>query len=97
MTLAEDHWFVLRNEQQIGPIRFDQLQELARREILHPSDLIWGPGRETWTTAKDIPALFKHTSVASNSAIEPPRFRKPLSILRRCQNSHGFRRRYPRV
>ena len=72
MTLAEDHWFVLRNEQQIGPIRFDQLQELARREILHPSDLIWGPGRETWTTAKDIPALFKHTSVASNSAIEPP-------------------------
>ncbi|MFN3656925.1 MAG: GYF domain-containing protein [Pseudolabrys sp.] len=75
MAPSEDTWYVLRNETQIGPVRFNQLQELARRKVLHESDLIKGPGLQDWVTAEDVPALFPEyifKAAASKDAIEPP-------------------------
>ena len=58
MMTSDFEWYVLRNGQQVGPMRFDQLQELAKQRIFLPTDLYWRNGLENWIAADEMPAHF---------------------------------------
>ena len=68
MTSPEDHWFVRREQRQVGPLSLEQLQELARRGVLQASDLIRKPDSETWVAAQEVPALLGPIAVGSIGA-----------------------------
>ena len=53
-----DNWFVSKNDQQFGPITFDQLRTYARDGLVTGADLIWRAGAQAWMRARDIQGLF---------------------------------------
>lgn len=71
MTASESNWFVRREQRQVGPLTFEQLEELARRGDLQPSDLIGNPARKTWIAAQRIPTLLSLISAAPKGAVAP--------------------------
>ena len=73
MTASESNWFVRREQRQVGPLTFEQLEELARRGDLQPSDLIGNPARKTWIAAQRIPTLLSLISAAPKGAVAPDR------------------------
>lgn len=83
--MASDQWFVGRNGQQLGPYRFEALRELAARQKLQPSDLVWTEGMPDWKRADAVEALplssasaeptaaASHPQAASSAANAPQR------------------------
>jgi uncharacterized RDD family membrane protein YckC len=53
-----NQWFYARNNQQAGPITWEQLQQLAATGAVAGSDLIWTQGMSTWLPAATVPGLF---------------------------------------
>lgn len=92
MSSSERQWYVWRNQQQVGPMGFNQLQELARRKILHSSDWVWNPDTEDWVLATHVPELFWFPELQAtkstvpqrppplpNASLKPPSLPKKLS------------------
>lgn len=66
--MAEE-WFFSQNGQQMGPVEFGQLQQIAMNRQLQPSDLVWKQGMPNWAPAQTIPGIFQ---VAAPPPPPPP-------------------------
>lgn len=51
-------WYYARNGQQVGPLTFEQLRQLAGNGQLQKQDLVWSEGMTNWVTAETIEGLF---------------------------------------
>ena len=61
-------WFYTTNKQQMGPVTWDELRELAEVGILKPHDLIWTEGMEEWVKGINQSGLFAEGPAESVSA-----------------------------
>jgi len=71
-----DRWFVSKNDQQFGPVTFDQLRAYARDGSVTRSDLIKRAGAQAWTRARDIRELFPFPPPVPTA----PAIRRPAEI-----------------
>src|SRR6516162_1973433 len=51
-------WFYTTNKQQMGPVSWKELLELAEVGILKPHDLVWAEGMDDWVKAINQKGLF---------------------------------------
>lgn len=51
-------WYYTTNKQQMGPVTWDELRELAESGILKPHDLVWSDGMNEWVKAVQQKGLF---------------------------------------
>jgi GYF domain 2 len=51
-------WFYTTNKQQMGPVTWNELRELAEVGILKPHDLVWSDGMDEWVKAINQSGLF---------------------------------------
>src|SRR5262249_48358254 len=52
-----DQWYVARGKVKKGPFSRAQLQTLARKGVLRPSDMLWRQGTQKWLAAHELPGL----------------------------------------
>jgi GYF domain 2 len=51
-------WYYTTNQQQMGPVSWQELRELAESGILKPHDLVWSDGMADWVKAIHQTGLF---------------------------------------
>jgi hypothetical protein len=51
-------WYYTTNKQQMGPVSWDELRQLASRGLLKPNDLVWSEGMGEWAKAVRQSGLF---------------------------------------
>jgi TM2 domain-containing membrane protein YozV len=68
--MSEGQWYYTQQGQQVGPISFYQLQQMANTGTLQPSDYVWTEGQGDWKPASQIAGLFSGSS--SGSFTPPP-------------------------
>src|SRR5947208_1159100 len=51
-------WFYTTNKQQMGPVSWTELRELAEVGILKPHDMVWSDGMDEWVKAINQQGLF---------------------------------------
>ncbi len=76
-------WYYTTNKQQMGPVSWNELRELADTGILDPNDLVWADGMAEWVKASNQQGLFAEVveeeepapSKKESSVISPPRRR----------------------
>lgn len=51
-------WYYTTNKQQMGPVTWDELRELAEVGILKPHDMVWADGMDEWVKAINQSGLF---------------------------------------
>ena len=54
----EDHWYVVIRDQEFGPLRFDQLAQLAKQRRLQKTNWVWKSGFDSWISAGEVSGLF---------------------------------------
>ena len=54
---SESGWYYDRQGQEVGPVTWSRLWELARKGRVGPRDLVFGPGLEDWSPAETVPGL----------------------------------------
>lgn len=57
-------WHYSRNGQKHGPVSSPELQNLARKGLLTPEDLVWKEGMESWQKAGRLKGLFPAVATA---------------------------------
>ena len=55
---SDDQWYVLKNEQKYGPVKFGDLANFAKQKLLLENDWVWRYGLEQWIVARDVSGLF---------------------------------------
>jgi hypothetical protein len=61
-------WYYTTNQQQMGPVSWDELRELADVGILKPHDMVWSDGMDEWVKAINQNGLFAESDAAAASA-----------------------------
>ena len=51
-------WFYMKNQQQVGPMRWEDLMAAARDGRLLPGDAVWAEGMPQWQLAGTVTGLF---------------------------------------
>jgi hypothetical protein len=70
-------WYYTTNKQQMGPVSWDELQQLATQGLLRPNDLVWTDGMPEWVKATAQAGLFAQPAALAAGAsrvelVEPP-------------------------
>jgi hypothetical protein len=65
-------WYYTTNKQQMGPVSWEELRQLAGKALLKPEDLVWTEGMGEWTKAARQQGLFQETP-APAEAVRAPR------------------------
>lgn len=70
----EAQWFYACGGVQSGPTEFAKLIELAGAGRIRGDDLVWSPGMDNWTPARQVPGLITDLNTNWNSiaATSPP-------------------------
>ena len=55
-------WYYAHDKQRHGPVSWEQLQQLAAKGDLQPTDMLWQKGTLKWQAAGCFPRLFLQTS-----------------------------------
>ncbi|GEM_PF-4769329 len=55
-------WYYTTNNQQMGPVSWDELRQLASTGLLHPNDMVWKEGMVDWLKANKTDGLFSERS-----------------------------------
>jgi hypothetical protein len=50
-------WYYAKNNQQLGPVQFGELQAMAVQGQLTPGDLIWTEGMAQWQAASQVQGI----------------------------------------
>jgi len=64
--MSEPSWYYAQNEEQHGPVTFEQLQELVESGQVSANDLVWNPDMPDWKPAGSVKGL------APEGAVQPP-------------------------
>ena len=67
-------WYYTTNNQQMGPVSWDELRQLASTGLLHPNDMVWKEGMGDWLKANKKDGLFS-ASPARGDVDDLPRRR----------------------
>lgn len=59
-------WYYASGGNQVGPISFAELRQLASRGALQHNDPVWGQGMSAWTEAASVSGLFAKENVNIN-------------------------------
>ena len=51
-------WYYTTNNQQMGPVSWDELRQLASTGLLRPDDMVWKEGMADWHKASRTDGLF---------------------------------------
>jgi hypothetical protein len=51
-------WYYTTNNQQMGPVSWDELRQLASTGLLQPGDMVWKEGMVDWIKASRTEGLF---------------------------------------
>jgi hypothetical protein len=101
-SVAERGWYVVKNDQQIGPIAEATLREFIQGQTIQPTDLIWRRGLQTWIVAKQLfefaeeddlglkpPPLPKQWSAVSlaGEGLLPPPLPRDFAVSHRSQDT----------
>lgn len=62
-------WYYTTNKQQMGPVSWDELKQLADRGLLKPHDMVWTDGMAEWVKAIRQNGLF---TAESGGTTAPP-------------------------
>src|SRR5262245_34615342 len=70
-------WYYTTNNQQMGPVSWDELRQLASSGLLHPTDMVWKEGMADWVKATRTDGLFSERAAPRRveSADDEPRRR----------------------
>src|SRR4051812_46401814 len=71
-------WYYTTNKQQMGPVSWDELRQLASSGLLKPGDMVWTDGMAEWVKASRQDGLFPDAEAVTTSRREtlpPPRRR----------------------
>jgi hypothetical protein len=68
-------WYYTTNKQQMGPVSWAELRELAEVGILKPHDMVWSEGMDEWVKAINQSGLFADGEQAVTA--EPKAKKKP--------------------
>src|SRR6266498_2716786 len=63
-------WYYTTNKQQMGPVSWNELRELAEVGILKPHDMVWCDGMDEWVKAINQSGLFADSG--ADEAIAAP-------------------------
>src|SRR5262249_18517438 len=75
-------WFYTTNKQQMGPVSWKELLELAEVGILKPHDLVWTEGMNDWVKAINQKGLFADRRAEQGvSAGKSPSYPQPKPPL----------------
>ena len=55
---GEDRWYVFKNEQKYGPLRYSDLAQFVQEKAVLEDDWVWKPGLASWIAAADVSGLF---------------------------------------
>ncbi len=72
-----DTWYYVRDKKKLGPIAWDQLQQLARTGQLAPADMVLKNGSTKWQAARDVSGLVPATPVTATPVPATPVPTKP--------------------
>jgi hypothetical protein len=56
-AIGASEWYYAVNQEQKGPISFDQLKALAQAGVVTASSLVWQEGMAEWTPAQSVPGI----------------------------------------
>jgi GYF domain 2 len=83
-------WYYTTNKQQMGPVSWDELRQLASSGLLRPADMVWTDGMPEWVKASRQDGLFAGAEGGTaKPEREPPRRR---SRRREDDDEDGDRR-----
>jgi hypothetical protein len=71
-----EQWYYTANGQQMGPVSYPDLQQMAADGRLHPGDLVWTEGMHQWAPANTTRGLFASRGdapAADSDRPAPPR------------------------
>lgn len=87
-------WYYTTNRQQMGPVSWDELRELAEVGILKPHDMVWSDGMDEWAKAINQSGLFGHEDGGSEATTQYKPAKPPPARRRRDdddENDDGIR------
>ena len=68
--MSEEHlWHYIANEEQVGPVNGEQLQQLVAAGEIQAATQVWTEALEEWTTADQIEGLFPEPVATSGSRL----------------------------
>ncbi len=67
-----DTWHYVQNGLTLGPISWEQLQQLVAAGAVAPNDLVWQDGMAAWAPAATIPGLVGVTPPQPDYGFPPP-------------------------
>lgn len=74
-------WFYVCNDQQIGPVAQEQLQQLISAGTIAPNTTVWTEGMPQWTPADQVPGLLQPGVIPNFQAmVAPPPSSRPTSV-----------------
>lgn len=69
-------WFYTTNKQQMGPVSWDELRQLANNGMLKSNDMIWSEGMDEWIKAFKQKGLFSDDHDNASDDDDVPRSMK---------------------
>jgi TM2 domain-containing membrane protein YozV len=73
MNPGERDWFYVGHYGQLGPLTFEQVEELARDGVITADTYVWSTGMDDWRPAGDVKDLQHRVQTVVNAS-EPPLF-----------------------
>ena len=55
--MSDETWYAARNDEQVGPLAFEALQQMVQSQELQRDDMVWQIGTPSWVPAAQVPAL----------------------------------------
>lgn len=67
--MSNAQWFYSdAQQQQLGPVTFEQIQQLAASGQIQPTTLIWNEGMPNWTAASQVNGVYNPAAVPAAAA-----------------------------
>ena len=70
-------WYYTTNKQQMGPVTWSELRELAGVGILKPHDQVWSEGMAEWVKAINQQGLFADGEEGASSSAKKASYKAP--------------------
>lgn len=65
-------WYYVGHYGQLGPLTFEQIEELARDGVIGPETFVWKPGLGDWRPAQQVAELRAAVSPTRTEFMPPP-------------------------
>lgn len=79
-------WYYTTNKEQMGPVSWDELRELAEAGILKAHDMVWAEGMAEWVKAIHQRGLFADEGIEDASAKKKSKAQPPPGRRRRAED-----------